>query len=1073
MINSAYGGSTGQQKKSYKTVFVTEQALSDQGWLVEKPMEALQFLQKHAPNMLVTTLHEFSFKATHEHLGESDNVRKTFFSSIPGLKEVIAIYSGKERTPETAEKDLLFITLSGMLKHLEEKAKTKDAKFAAVLKTLNSPMDTTKWYIYDGGTTDEAINNVAMEVYHTFKRWGNSIKKIVSGKKSELVDMNVNTLFEECFQDLYLLDKKLSDSVEKRYVVSLSMKSPAAEKSDNIEVDTSDEDNDAEDTHTHNYWSNQSLSKTMGLLFGVLTASQYIGAGAAMAIPPVLMPGPATYTGTSSCLAADGQCISVGNANITRLMTNNPRGDFIAVEDIDGNAILQNSNTTAAAIPGKFSGSFSTGMYSLNGFPVNGTIPLFESVNNSHIECNVPVKSGEAPDNTQPLLTRRALHANQVETTLQWSQILFDDFYHTPPVAGSIEGDYNKFTVKNNLSRRIELLYQNYILEQKDTGIVATEVSGDHNHLDHQGEVMVFKTVNNDVTGNLAKTISGTDNKLIQKGPFVTNRVLNDDEIALTNNCYERSVEASGLLEVSVPVKGTHTSQWRTVCGEGFSHQASVVVCRQLGFESGYQNGTEYKDSSRPVLLNNIRCIGNETSLLQCSHNLTDEHKCTQPPVEIRCMREKNYNNNTVLYAGILGRAPQFVTNTPVAFLDSAGYVSFGRYPDNNSVDTTKPNDWRIAHQHLCASEKCDISCHYVNEQFHSVVSNGNKTYLVTRQRYPLVAFFPFTDVAEREANGLIRVTDISESGANGTIRLYHPPANNPYLGAYNLNDPSVYTPPVNEVVINDTVLSLHRRPAFFDLSGLKYLEPNDEAPGVQLSEISLNGTNTYNSTSYNFPGENALLLNKNAVFTYNKADHTIIQRSLHSDGQHYTIGETNVTYQLPSEPLITAGTDGNYMYVVTKEKVNGNFTTGNNLIFSRYNLTNNERDVSWNRSVQPNDLFDETGEYQLSFVGDEIQLLRRGELFSLDGVSYSLQIPQGGGCSEIHKEQAQMISVEKAIPQMILSPTSTSTQVPTSEPEKCGSGFNTGVIIGTVSGAVGMLGIIAGTVIVCVTCAN
>ncbi|MCY4177770.1 MAG: hypothetical protein OXD32_04650, partial [Endozoicomonadaceae bacterium] len=287
--NLAYGDSTDQQKKLYKTVFVTEEALSDQGvgWLVKTPMKALQFLQKKAPNMLVEMLHEYSFKATHKHLGENDNIRKTFFSSIPGLKEVIAIYSGKERIPETAEKNPLFITLSGMLKHLEDKSKTEDPHFKALLKTLNTPMDTTKWYIYDGGTADEAINNVAMEFYHTVKRWGNSIKKRLSGEKSDQAEINVSTLFEKCFQDLYLLDQKLPDSVNKRYIVTLQMKSPVSDKSNDVE---GDETHSVEDNRTYRGASSKSLSKAMGILFGVLTAGQYIGAGAAMTIPPSLVP---------------------------------------------------------------------------------------------------------------------------------------------------------------------------------------------------------------------------------------------------------------------------------------------------------------------------------------------------------------------------------------------------------------------------------------------------------------------------------------------------------------------------------------------------------------------------------------------------------------------------------------------------------------------------------------------------------------------------------------------------------------------------------------------------------------
>ena len=216
---------------------------------------------------------------------------------------------------------------------------------------------------------------------------------------------------------------------------------------------------------------------------------------------------------------------------------------------------------------------------------------------------------------------------------------------YTYPVAGNITSDHNKFIVKNSASRSAEVFYWNYFLKQKDTGIIATEVSGDRNSLDLQGEIHVLKTVDNKVPGNIAKTISGSDNKLIQKGPFVVSSTLNSDKIALTADRSDTSVESSDLLEVSVPVEGTNSSEWGTVCDEGFSSLSGFVACRQLGFDTGYKNDTEHQYSSRSVLLSNVGCLGNETSLLECPHDVAGEHNCTQPPVELRCTNLKHYNN--------------------------------------------------------------------------------------------------------------------------------------------------------------------------------------------------------------------------------------------------------------------------------------------------------------------------------------------------------------------------------------------------------------------------------------------
>ena len=66
---------------------------------------------------------------------------------------------------------------------------------------------------------------------------------------------------------------------------------------------------------------------------------------------------------------------------------------------------------------------------------------------------------------------------------------------------------------------------------------------------------------------------------------------------------------------------------WGTVCGIwGWTKVEGGVVCRQLNFTGAnavmslwYHYG--YRAGSGPVLLDNIKCTGNETYIWECSHN--------------------------------------------------------------------------------------------------------------------------------------------------------------------------------------------------------------------------------------------------------------------------------------------------------------------------------------------------------------------------------------------------------------------------------------------------------------------
>ncbi|XP_042298624.1 scavenger receptor cysteine-rich domain-containing group B protein isoform X2 [Sceloporus undulatus] len=73
-----------------------------------------------------------------------------------------------------------------------------------------------------------------------------------------------------------------------------------------------------------------------------------------------------------------------------------------------------------------------------------------------------------------------------------------------------------------------------------------------------------------------------------------------------------------------------YLSQWGTVCDDAWDMKDVRVVCRQLGCgralvaagEARYGQGTGY------IFLDNLKCKGNEASLLRCSHIRWNVHNC-------------------------------------------------------------------------------------------------------------------------------------------------------------------------------------------------------------------------------------------------------------------------------------------------------------------------------------------------------------------------------------------------------------------------------------------------------------
>ena len=77
-----------------------------------------------------------------------------------------------------------------------------------------------------------------------------------------------------------------------------------------------------------------------------------------------------------------------------------------------------------------------------------------------------------------------------------------------------------------------------------------------------------------------------------------------------------------------------YNGEWGTVCDDGWDLNDAQVVCRQLGFDSANDVidatvSAYYGQGSGQIWLGNVNCVGNESTVVNCSHDGWGNHSCS------------------------------------------------------------------------------------------------------------------------------------------------------------------------------------------------------------------------------------------------------------------------------------------------------------------------------------------------------------------------------------------------------------------------------------------------------------
>ncbi|XP_071951750.1 scavenger receptor cysteine-rich type 1 protein M130-like [Antedon mediterranea] len=108
--------------------------------------------------------------------------------------------------------------------------------------------------------------------------------------------------------------------------------------------------------------------------------------------------------------------------------------------------------------------------------------------------------------------------------------------------------------------------------------------------------------------------------------------------------------------------------RWGTICDDGWGINDANVVCRQLGYIGAIEShgSAHFGQGTSPIHLDNVACIGTESTILECNHNGLGSHNCQHSedagvtcldgePVRLQDGSTPNEGRVEILHNGVWG----------------------------------------------------------------------------------------------------------------------------------------------------------------------------------------------------------------------------------------------------------------------------------------------------------------------------------------------------------------------------------------------------------------------------------
>ena len=104
--------------------------------------------------------------------------------------------------------------------------------------------------------------------------------------------------------------------------------------------------------------------------------------------------------------------------------------------------------------------------------------------------------------------------------------------------------------------------------------------------------------------------------------------------VKLQGNIFLKIISALRLVGGSRSSEGRvevfHNNTWGTICGDWWEINEAHVVCNELGYPGaiGAPKYARFGAGSGQIWLDDVKCQGNEPSIVYCKHNGWGIHNC-------------------------------------------------------------------------------------------------------------------------------------------------------------------------------------------------------------------------------------------------------------------------------------------------------------------------------------------------------------------------------------------------------------------------------------------------------------